>query len=376
MRLLFKILLGLAAALILVTIYVLNPRLPTPDGEQSAVLYEPGALGVARQSIALTDPSRPTHPNGDFEGSPVRELNGYLWIPDRRAQKPFPLIVYSHGFMSSVAEPQYLVDFLVPKGYAIIAVDYPLTHGGAPGGANAGDVVNQPGDVSFLIDALLARNADPQDSLYGVLDPSRIAAVGLSLGGLTTTFAAYHRDLRDPRLAAAVSIAGPSSFLEPRFFETASIPFMMIAGSADAIIPYGDNAAPIPDKVSNSQLVTLHQGSHVGFADVARIYMRWFRHPDKPLCPLLLRSLDRESEEAEQMLAPDPDLGISTAGEPPCSMEHFERAMRPAEQQMLTRLALYAFLEQSFADDAAQRQQMARYLAAVLADENPAVSVR
>ncbi len=376
MRLFLKILLGLIVALILATIYVLNPRLPTPDGQHSAALYESGSLGVARQAIALTDPSRPTSPNGDFEGSPVRELNGYLWIPDRTEQKPFPLIVYSHGFMSSVAEPRYLVDFLVPKGYAIVAVDYPLTYSGAPGGANAADVIHQPGDVSFLIDALLARNADEQDSLHGMLNPERIAAVGLSLGGLTTKFSAYHRDLHDPRLRAAVSIAGPSSFLEPKFFETTSLPFLMIAGSADAIISYEDNAAPIPDKVDNGQLVTLHNGSHVGFADVARIYMRWFRHPDKPLCPLLLRSLERQGDAADAILAPDPDLGISTAGEPPCAMENFERAMRPAEQQMLTRLALYAFLERTFADSAERRQAMEHYLTETFAHENPEVSVR
>lgn len=371
-----KILLGLAAVLILAAVYVFNPSLPTPDGEQSAALYQPGSLGVSRQSIALTDPSRPTNPNGDFEGSPVRELNGYLWLPEDQQQKPFPLIVYSHGFMSSVAEPQYLVDYLVPKGYAMVAVDYPLSHGGAPGGPNPADVIHQPGDVSFVIDTLLARNADEQDSLYGVLDPSRIAAVGLSLGGLTTTFAAYHRDLRDQRLAAAVAIAGPTAFLERKFFQTTTLPFMMIAGSADAIIPYGDNAEPIPEKVHNGSLVTLHNGSHVGFADVARIYMRWFHHPDEPLCPMLLRSLEREQHEAGPILAPDADVGISSEGEPPCEMETFERAMRPAEQQMLTSLALFAFLESTFADDTTRRQQMQRYLTEGFPAENPAVSVR
>lgn len=200
--------------------------------------------------------------------------------------------------------------------------------------------------------------------------------MGLSLGGLTTTFAAYHRDLRDPRLGAAVSIAGPTAFLEQAFFQTATLPFMMIAGSADAIIPYRDNAAPIPDKVDNARLVTLQNGSHVGFANIARIFMRWFHHPDKPLCPLLLRSLERGQDGAEPILPPDADIGISSAGQPPCAMETFERAMRPAVQQMLTRLALLTFLEGTFANDPARRKQMQRYLTEVFAEENSAVSVR
>lgn len=372
---LVKILSGVIAILVLATLYVLNPLLPSPTGEQSALLYQRGELGVLRQPVELTDRSRPTKPNGDFEGSPVRELNGFVWYPETQAQKPFPLIVYSHGFMSSVAEADYLVDFLVPKGYVVVAVNYPLSHGGAPGGPNVNDVVNQPGDISFVIDTMLARNADAQDSLYGLLDPSRIAAVGLSLGGLTTQLAAYHRDVRNPRLSAAVSIAGPSVFLERRFFQTTDIPFMMIAGSADAIVPYEANAAPIPAKTDNSLLVTLDQGSHVGFAGMSSVFFRWFEHPDRLVCPLVLSGLDRE-DETEAMFAPDPGIGISAAAAPPCVMETFDRAMRPADQQLLTRLALYAFLEREFAHDLERRQQMERYLTVEFAGENKGVEIK
>jgi len=373
---LVKILSGLIIVLAIAALYVLNPRLPTPAGEQSAALYEPGTLGVSMQPIEWVDASRQTNRNGDFAGSATRELNGFIWYPQTRAQEPFPLIVYSHGFMSSVSEADYLVDFLVPKGYVVVAVDYPLSHGGAPGGPNVNDVINQPGDVSFVLDQLLARNADENDNLYGLLDPSRIAAVGLSLGGLTTQLAAYHRDLRDSRLSVAVSIAGPSVFLEPRFFETSDIPFMMIAGSADAIVPYEANAAPIPAKSKSGLLVTLDKGTHVGFASVASVLLRWFRHPDQLVCPMLLGGLDREGSEGETILALDRDIGISTDVSQPCTMDTFDRAMRPAEQQMLTRLALYAFLEQAFAPDAARRQQMAGYLSIGLAAENPAATIK
>lgn len=107
MRLFIKILLGLIAALALAAVYVLNPRLPAPEGEQSAAPYRPGPLGVASQPVELIDTSRPTKPNGDFEGSSARALNGFVWYPATQDQKPFPLVVYSHGFMSSVAEPEY-----------------------------------------------------------------------------------------------------------------------------------------------------------------------------------------------------------------------------------------------------------------------------
>jgi predicted dienelactone hydrolase len=376
-----KVALALVALLALAAIYVFNPRLPVPEGEISAALYRPGESGLRREAISLIDTSRPTPANGDFPGSPARELNGFLWIPARQESKPFPLVVYSHGFMSSVAEPEYLVDFLVPKGYAVVAVNYPLSNGDAPGGPTINDVINQAGDVSFVIDSMLGRNADEGDPLHGLLDPLRIAAVGLSLGGLTTQLAAYHREVRDPRLGAAASIAGPSAQLETRFFETADLPFLMIAGSTDAIVPYDTNAAPIPAKAANSLLVTLDQGSHVGFASAATTLFRWADHPDSVVCPMLLRSLRNGSGEGPRGLEPDADLGIvaagaaEAAGAAPCTIERFDRAMRPGDQQMLTRLALYAFLENVFSADPERRRQMAEFLETGLAAEHSAVTV-
>jgi len=370
-----KILLGLILVLMLTAVYVLNPSLPVPKAGQSALLYQPGEFEIVTESIELVDTSRPTSPNGDYAGSATRELKGVIWYPEKPGHQ-FPLIVYSHGFMSSVSEAEYLVNFLVPKGYILVAVNYPLSHGSAPGGPNVNDVINQPGDVSFVIDTLLTRNADATNSLYDLVDPSRIAAVGLSLGGLTTQLVAFHRDVRDPRLNAAVSIAGPSTFLEPRFFETSDIPFMMIAGSADAAIPYATNAAPIPSKANGSLLVTLDQGSHVGFAGMSATFFRWFRHPDQLICPLLLNNLDLEASQAEPILTADAEIGISISEEVPCMTETFNRAMRPADQQMLTRLALYAFLEQEFSHDTEQRQQMQRYLKIGFEAENPAVRVK
>lgn len=376
MKRLKKGLLILLALLAIVAVYVLNPRLPVPEDAPSSALYEPGPHTVASESISLTDTTRPTAANGDFEGRDSRQLDGRVWYPQGDDPGPFPLIVYSHGFMSSVEEAGYLVDFLVPHGYVVVAVNYPLSHGDAPGGPNAADVIHQPGDVSHVLDAILARNDDDGDPLHGLIDPSRIAAVGLSLGGLTTQLAAYHAERRDPRIRAAVSIAGPASFLERRFFQSADLPFLMIAGSADAIVPYEANAAPVPSRADNGRLITLEGGSHVGFAGMSSTFLRWFEHPDRLVCPMLLDGLDREDGEAQPLLAPDPEIGISTSVAQPCAMDTWERAMRPGEQQMLTRLAVYAFLERHFAPQSERRQQMEHYLSQALADGHAAVTVQ
>jgi predicted dienelactone hydrolase len=357
-------------------VYVMNPNLPTPDGEVSATLYEPGELGMHRESISLTDSSRPTSANGDYAGDPTRRLDGFVWYPDDVEQAPFPLIVYSHGFMSSVGEADNLAEFLVPKGYVLVAVDYPLSNGGAPGGPTVTDVINQAGDVSFIIDSMLARSMAIDDELSGLIDVERIAAIGLSLGGLTTQLVTFHPSERDDRIKTAVSIAGPSAMLQSGFFDNADVPFMMIAGSSDAIVPYQDNAASIPDRVDNSLLVTLDQGSHTGFAGISSTFMRWFEHPDELVCPMLVSGLERDQEQQDSILEANLAAGITATVSTPCAMESFPRAMRPGQQQMLTRLAVYAFLESSFAEESSRRQAMLQYLQQDLEAENaPDLSV-
>lgn len=377
MWLLRNLLLGMIVIVGIAAVYVLNPDLPQPQSEQSASLYAPGSFGVNSEAIALIDNSRSTMANGTYAGNDSRLLEGYVWYPDSTEAGPFPLVLYSHGYMSSVDEADYLVDFLVPKGYVVVAVNYPLSHGAAPGGPVVTDVVNQAGDVSFVIDQLLARNAVDGDSLQGMIDPDRIAAVGLSLGGLTTQLAAYHQEARDARIRTAVSIAGPSAMLEREFFRTVNIPFMMIAGTGDAIVPYDMNAAPMPGKVDNSLLVTLEGGSHVGFVSIASTFLRWFDHPDALVCPMLLAGLENGGgSRPETIMTPNPAMGISDTVSEPCPNDNFQRAMRPGQQQMLTRLAVYAFLERTFASDPSRQQAMQAYLRSGIVEESAAVSVR
>lgn len=362
MKRLTRVLLPVTVVIMLAAVYVFFPDLPEPTGPQGAVLYQPGELGMAKESLSLTDNTRPTMPNNNFAGQPFRELDGHLWFPQNAGQGPYPVILYSHGFMSSASEADYLAKFLVPKGYVIASVNYPLSNGMAPGGPTVNDVVNQAGDVSFVLDHLLARNSTEGDSLYGLIDAQRIAAAGLSLGGLTTQIAAFHRDARDPRIVAAASIAGPAEFLTPTFFSTSNMPFMMIAGTRDAVIPYEENALPILDKAPQSVLVSLEGGSHTGFARIASTLMRWLDHPDKLICPMLTRGLENGRQAGEPSIAPDARIGISVAQGERCAMTEFGRAMRPGEQQMLTRLAMYVFLESVFAKQPARRTQMESYL--------------
>jgi predicted dienelactone hydrolase len=382
MRPLFKIFLTLLAVLLFAVYIALNPPKDVPTGALSQEFYRRGPHKVSHQSISWVDTSRPTMPNLDFKGRDSRELKGRIWFPTDREGAPYPLVIYSHGYMSQYKEGEYILEFLASHGYVAVSVDFPLSTGSSPGGAVLSDIVNQPGDVSFLIDQMLSRTKQPDNLLYGRVDGDRIAALGLSLGGLTTELAAFDPKRKDPRIRAAISMAGPSQFLTPEFFDGNTIPFLYIAGTADAIVPYRENAEAILKKYKNSVLVTLDSGSHVGFIDMAPMAFRWLDNPDKLGCAALMHRL-KAAQEASKTGKPLPSLGEliggpgvdARASSAACQARELARAMRPARQHTLVTLAIYSFLESRFSSSATTRQAMHEYLVSQLARENRDLTV-
>jgi predicted dienelactone hydrolase len=368
--------LALIAFLVLGGFVLVNGKQPTPfpDGSESAARVVPGDLGVASFDIELTDESRATNPNGDFAGEPARHLNGTVWHPEQSTGAPFPLVVYSHGFTSTRLGGAYLAKHLVTLGYVVVAVDFPLTNFAAPGGPNVRDVINQPADVSFIIDTMLAMNATDGHALEGLIDERRIGVTGISLGGLTTTLVSFHPDMRDPRIGAALSIAGPTSVFNQTFFKDASIPFLMLAGDIDALVPFPSNAEPVIDKVRGAQLVSVAGASHTGFAGPAAP-LRWLDNPDVVGCYMVKESIDSALEEPWYELIGTPEQGINHGVENElCIMEPLPAAINVLRQQMITRVVVTSFFESVFAPSQTRRNNAARFLSDVITQEIPEVS--
>ncbi|HSC75448.1 MAG TPA: hypothetical protein VLB90_04330 [Pseudomonadales bacterium] len=350
------------------------PATTTPAGAESQARFTPGPYKVITDGFKAIDETRKTQANNDFSGRDVRVLKGKVWRPEG-LKTPGPLLVYSHGFMSFHQEGAYLTRFLASHGYTVVAVDYPLTNFFAPGKPLISDVVNQPGDVSFLISTMLKRNADKNDALFNTIDPKKIAVAGVSLGGMTSTLVTFHRKVRDPRITAAISIAGPSTMFTKDFFTGTTVPFMMIAAAGDAILPFEKNAAPIPQKNPGSILVDLKNASHAGFAAPAATFMRFMANPDTVGCREVLKGLKNKTADAKE---PEFIPGLDAAADGidisdrsmPCAGEIPAKAMQAARQHMFTTLAAYSFLESVFADDAATRESAHQYLMTTLPAEN------
>lgn len=356
-----------------------------PEGTESARRLAPGPYDVSSEDFLFVDESRPTMENGDFAGAPTRTLAVTVWHPGD-ADRPQPLLVYAHGFTGGRYEMEYLLEHLASHGYVVAALDFPLTNGEAPGGPTPRDLASQPGDVRFLIDSLLA--LDPsRHPVADRIDPERIGLAGLSYGGLTTTLVAFHETERDPRLDAAISIAGPSQMFASRFFAQSGPAFLMVAGTEDGLVPFEANARELVAKAPGSKVVALEAGTHLGFVDFAGRWMRFSHNPDALACEAILE--DAESGEMDDPFAPEagPDpfapLGGAEQGvdfaawEMPCTGEQGEpaRAMRPQRQQHLTSLAIRAFLDAQLAPGASDRSEAGLYLRERLPSELPDASV-
>ena len=169
--------------------------------------------------------------------STTRTLVTYVRYPRNGRGGPYPLVVFGHGFAATPGLYARLLDAWTRAGYVVAAPLFPVENANAPGGPSEGDLVNQPGDVSFVISRLLAASSDGKSVLHGLIDPTRIAVAGQSDGGETALAVAYDRPFLDRRIRAAVILSGAALPGGPLEFGAGSPPLLATQGTADTINP-------------------------------------------------------------------------------------------------------------------------------------------
>jgi hypothetical protein len=186
--------------------------------------------------------------------------------------------------------------------------------------------------------------------------------------------ASFHRNMLDPRIAAAISIAGPTSLFTADFFTSNDVPFLMIYGTGDVIIPYNTNATPVLRKYPDTILVSLQDASHAGFAQPASTLMRFIANPDVIGCHAVKEGLKDElagqNDQFMSLLGKAEDGVNLNAQIEFCTSPPIPVAMQASRQHMFTTLASYAFLESIFADGDRLRDAASHYLRETLPAEN------
>ncbi|GAA1421419.1 alpha/beta hydrolase family protein [Catellatospora coxensis] len=215
-----------------------------------------------------------------------RPLPTEVHLPPGRGRHP--LVVFVHGYTCHVSEYADLIAHWVVAGFAVAAPTFPYTNGAAAR-LDVMDLLNQPQDVTAVLDALLADNAKQGGPLYGRLDPDRIAAGGHSLGGMTTVGALGK--WRDPRLKAGIVLAGSARDVGAAFRGDPAA-MLFIHGAGDRVVTIDQGLAAYDAVPWPKAFLTLPAGTHRNpfmspadpdFARVAESttdFLRWRLHGD------------------------------------------------------------------------------------------------
>lgn len=219
-------------------------------------------LAVDVDTETFVDSSRPTPAGAETPARPDRTIVTRIAHPTSGG--PYPLIVLSHGLTGHPDEYTDTVPRWAADGFVVASPAFPLTNRKVPGArSNVGDVSNQPGDVSFVIDEVLAANDDASSPLHGLVDPESIGVVGHSLGGVTTWAAAFNTATRDDRIDSVVVFAGLTLPMPGGEFEFDSgLPLLVLHGDKDDV-PLDMDHAAYEQAVSPKWFVTLRGATHV-----------------------------------------------------------------------------------------------------------------
>ncbi len=158
------------------------------------------------------------------------------------ADGEFPLVVFSHGSGGVRYQSYFLLQALASHGFVVAAPDHV--------GNTAIDAIfgtsdpraivarNRPRDVSFVIDQMLAQNADRTDPVAPLVDGDRIAVAGHSFGGFTALASAggFGDYEADPRVDAIVPLAA-AAVLSNEEIAAIDVPTMLVSGTADITVP-------------------------------------------------------------------------------------------------------------------------------------------
>lgn len=176
---------------------------------------------------------------------------------------PHPLVISAHALHDAglVLPPEQI---LSSHGYVVATVRFPETS--FPGSAQRG-VLDQPADVSFVLDQVVAGVLGT--SLTEEVDLSRVGLVGASAGGTTVLGLTASDCCADDRISAVVAHAAAAYDFDSgkREIPTVSgaVPLLQIGSRADPVAP-SDSILALNDSWAADAYVALYPNqSHLGW---------------------------------------------------------------------------------------------------------------
>jgi fermentation-respiration switch protein FrsA (DUF1100 family) len=254
------------------------------SGGATASSSASGAYRVGVVTDTFVDPKRVTPAWGPEPPRPSRTLVTTVYYPSTGPRsrapvrgaapatrgRPYPLVVFAHGLGGAPQDYAALLASWASAGYVVAAPRFPLSSSATPGGPDGGDVVDQPADMSFVIDSVLALDAQSSGTLAGMVDAAEIGAAGHSNGAITVLGLVADTCCRDPRVKAAVVMAGTTEGFGSGTYELASAPpLLLVHGTADELVPYRSAVLVFDQARGPKGLLTIRGGSHQSAAGLS-----------------------------------------------------------------------------------------------------------
>lgn len=201
-----------------------------------------GEYAFASCVLELTDTSRIDNYKNDGSS---RKLSTLVYYPDADGieNNSCPLIVFSHGGISTKASNLSLFEELASHGYVVVSIDH--TYHALSTKINGNKILIDPeymkelnvedshsdiensyayfqkwmilrtADINFVIDTFIQKSANNNNSLYSLIDAKSIGVAGHSLGGSAALGVARQRDdikaviaLESPYMCDIVGVDG------------------------------------------------------------------------------------------------------------------------------------------------------------------------
>ena len=155
-RKIIKGLLGLffTLALLAIVVYVATGPQQLKSDSASIGWLQAGPYSAGSAEFVFIDESRPTDESRGNPGKPNRTFPTTIWYPED-AKGTLPLIVHSHGIVSTRNELAYLMEHLASYGYVVAAADYPLTSGSTFNTLLTSNLILPSGDVLITLSSLM-----------------------------------------------------------------------------------------------------------------------------------------------------------------------------------------------------------------------------
>lgn len=250
-----------------------------PAVSAPALEHAPYRVGVMTETFV--DQSRSTPRSGDRPERPERKLRTRIFYPAQdaadsaspvedappdREHGPYPLVVFAHGYSAAPEVYRDLLSGWAAAGYVVAAPVFPLSSGVTPGGPDQSDVVNQPGDVSFVVTSVLKASDAAGGPLAGLVDGDAVAAAGHSNGGITMLGLVANTCCRDERVKAVISLSGtPLDFPGGRYRYDDAAPVLLVHGTDDALVPYDASVDVFNEARGPKGIVTIEDGDHAAW---------------------------------------------------------------------------------------------------------------